>query len=59
MEADTRVKTVTVNAVDPVILDRICSRVILGGVCYQGIEGAEILIEAQKRGIKKPRIWVF
>ncbi|MDR0689979.1 MAG: radical SAM protein [Spirochaetaceae bacterium] len=53
--ADTGVKTVTVtvNAVDPVILDRICSRVILDGVCYHGIEGADILIEAQKRGIKK------
>jgi nitrogen fixation protein NifB len=45
--------TVTVNAVDPVILDKICSRVILGGKVYSGVEGAEILIEAQKRGIKK------
>jgi nitrogen fixation protein NifB len=45
--------TVTVNAVDPVILDRICSGIILEGKIYQGIEGADILIEAQKRGIKK------
>jgi nitrogen fixation protein NifB len=48
-----RTLTVTVNAVDPVILDRICSRVILDGKVYEGIEGASILIEAQKRGIKK------
>jgi nitrogen fixation protein NifB len=45
--------TVTVNAVDPVILDKICSRVILDGKRYEGVEGAAILIEAQKRGIKK------
>jgi nitrogen fixation protein NifB len=45
--------TVTVNAVDPEILDRICSGIILDGRIYQGAEGAGILIEAQKRGIKK------
>jgi nitrogen fixation protein NifB len=45
--------TVTVNAVDPVILDRICSAVIYDGKAYSGVEGASILIEAQKRGIKK------
>ncbi|MDR2176921.1 MAG: radical SAM protein [Treponema sp.] len=48
-----RTLTVTVNAVDPVILDKICSRVILDGKTYRGTEGAEILIEAQKRGIEK------
>ncbi|MDR0876740.1 MAG: radical SAM protein [Treponema sp.] len=48
-----RTLTVTVNAVDPVILDKICSRVILDGKVYEGVEGASILIEAQKRGIKK------
>jgi nitrogen fixation protein NifB len=45
--------TVTVNAVDPLILDRICSGIILDGKIYRGAEGAGILIGAQKRGIKK------
>jgi nitrogen fixation protein NifB len=52
-QVGVRTLTVTVNAVDPVILDKICSRVILDGKVYEGIEGASILIEAQKRGIKK------
>jgi nitrogen fixation protein NifB len=45
--------TVTVNAVDPCVLEKICSRVILDGKRYAGVEAAEILIAAQKRGIKK------
>jgi nitrogen fixation protein NifB len=45
--------TVTVNAVDPFILEKICSKVVSGGNVYDGIDGAAILIEAQKRGIKK------
>ncbi|WP_010262630.1 radical SAM protein [Treponema primitia] len=45
--------TVTVNALDPVILDKICSHVVLDGKKYTGVEGAAILIEAQKRGIRK------
>jgi nitrogen fixation protein NifB len=45
--------TVTVNAVDPVILDRICAGILLDGKAYQGTGAASILIEAQKRGIKK------
>jgi nitrogen fixation protein NifB len=52
-QAGVRTLTVTVNAVDPVILDKICSQVILDGKIYEGVEGASILIEAQKRGIKK------
>jgi nitrogen fixation protein NifB len=44
--------TVTVNAVDPVILDRINAGVMLEGKIYTGIPGAEILIAAQKRGIQ-------
>ncbi|MDR1443922.1 MAG: radical SAM protein [Treponema sp.] len=48
-----RTVTVTVNAVDPLILERICSRVILDGVKYERAEGAAILIDAQKRGIRK------
>jgi nitrogen fixation protein NifB len=45
--------TVTVNAVDPRILDKLCSLVVLDGKSYPGPRGAAILIEAQKRGIKK------
>jgi nitrogen fixation protein NifB len=45
--------TVTVNAVDPVILDRICAGIVLDGKNYEGPEAAAILIEAQKRGIRK------
>jgi nitrogen fixation protein NifB len=45
--------TVTVNAVDPLVLEKICSQVILDGKRYAGVEAAAILIEAQKRGIKK------
>jgi nitrogen fixation protein NifB len=48
-----RTLTVTVNAVDPVILEKICSGIALDGKVYEGVEGASILIEAQKRGIKK------
>ena len=49
--------TVTVNAVDPFILDKICSRVILDGKIYTGPEGAAILIEAQKGVYGWRRIW--
>jgi nitrogen fixation protein NifB len=45
--------TVTVNAVDPVILDRICAGITLDGKRYTGVEAASLLIDAQKRGIKK------
>ncbi|MDR1325801.1 MAG: radical SAM protein [Treponema sp.] len=45
--------TVTVNAVDPVILHRICSHVILDDKVYTGVEGAALLINAQQRGIQK------
>jgi nitrogen fixation protein NifB len=48
-----RTLTVTVNAVDPLILDKICSRIVLDDIVYDGIEGAAILIGAQKRGVKK------
>jgi nitrogen fixation protein NifB len=51
--AGVRTLTVTVNAVDPLILDKICSQVILDGNLYEGPEGAAILIGAQKRGIRK------
>jgi nitrogen fixation protein NifB len=45
--------TVTVNALDPLILDRICAGIFLDGKAYEGTEAASILIEAQKRGIRK------
>jgi len=51
--AHVKTLTVTVNAVDPVILDRIVSRVQWEGKTLTGTEGAAVLIEAQKRGIKK------
>jgi nitrogen fixation protein NifB len=53
VQAAVRTITVTVNAVEPAILDRLCSEVHLDGRRYTGLEGAALLIEAQKRGIKK------
>jgi nitrogen fixation protein NifB len=52
---NSRVKTVsvTVNAVDPDILQDICSGIILDGRYIDGYEGAVALIEAQINGIKK------
>lgn len=52
-DAGVRTVTVTVNAVDPEILQYICSHVVLDGKRYEGLEAARILIEAQKRGIQK------
>ena len=45
--------SVTVNAVDPVILAEIVGWVVWQGKSYSGREGAEILIQAQLRGIRK------
>jgi len=52
-DAGVRTVTVTVNAVDPQILSGIISYVSVGGIVYEGVEGAEILIYAQERGIKR------
>ncbi|MDR1868929.1 MAG: radical SAM protein [Treponema sp.] len=52
-KAGVKTVTVTVNAVDAGILAKICSRVFLDGNVYEGEEGAEILIDAQRRGIEK------
>jgi nitrogen fixation protein NifB len=52
-EVGVKTVTVTVNAVDPIILQYICSHIILDGKRYEGVEACSILIEAQKRGIKK------
>lgn len=51
--AGVRTVTVTVNAVDPEILQHICSWIVLDGKKYAGREAAGILIGAQKRGIAK------
>lgn len=53
MDAGVRTVTVTVNAVNPEILQKICSHAILDGRRYEGTEAARILIEAQKRGIQQ------
>lgn len=45
--------TVTVNAVDPEIEAKLNKFIIYHGRRYDGIEGAEILIENQLKGIKK------
>ncbi len=52
-DAGVKTITVTVNAVDPEILAQICSFVYLGDRIYEGVEAAQILIEAQKRGIRR------
>jgi nitrogen fixation protein NifB len=48
-----RTITVTINAVDPLILEKICSAVVFEGTLYEGAEGSSLLIESQQRGIKK------
>ena len=53
IEAGVKTITVTVNAVDPEVLQHIVLWIQKDGVIYRGKEGAEILIAAQKRGIKK------
>ncbi|MBA4700606.1 MAG: radical SAM protein [Ruminococcus sp.] len=53
VEVGVRTITVTVNAVNACILKDICLFIIYGGKKYEGLEGAEILIEAQKKGIKR------
>ncbi len=45
--------TVTVNAVDPVILAQICEFIIWHGKSIEGVDAAKILIENQLEGIRK------
>lgn len=45
--------TVTVNAVNPEIEAKLNKHIIYHGKKYEGIEGAEILIENQLKGIRK------
>ncbi len=51
--AGVRALTITVNAVDPKALGRICSYVGQNGVSITGEEGARRLIAAQLAGIRK------
>jgi nitrogen fixation protein NifB len=53
MDVGVKTVTVTVNGVDPDILKEICLSVFQDGKQYSGVEGAEILIAAQERGIRK------
>ncbi len=48
-----RTVTVTVNAVDPAILDQVVGFVAVGGRVLRGVEGARRLIAAQLDGIGK------
>lgn len=50
---EIRTVTVTINAVRPEILARLCSRVVAGGSVLEGTEAAEYLIAAQLEGIRK------
>lgn len=52
-DAGVRTVTVTVNAADPEILRYIISHVVLDGKRMEGLEASQILIEAQKRGIRR------
>ncbi|NJD75471.1 MAG: radical SAM protein [Candidatus Methanoperedens sp.] len=52
-EIGIRTVTVTVNAVQPEILARLCSHVIINNRVLNGIDAASHLIEAQLQGIGK------
>ena len=53
IEADIRTVSVTINAVDPAILQQICSHIIYNGKYISGWEAADILIDAQLEGINR------
>ncbi|MDF2925389.1 MAG: Radical domain protein [Paenibacillaceae bacterium] len=52
-QAGVKTVTVTVNAVDPVIQEQICSTIVLDGKVIKGRQAAETLIRAQLAGIRK------
>jgi nitrogen fixation protein NifB len=52
-ELGVKTVTVTVNAVEPEILSRICSEVVFAGQRYQGTAAGELLISQQQKGIRK------
>ncbi len=51
--AGVKTVSVTVNAVDPATLVRINGGIVMNGRLIDGMEGAEILIEAQLEGIRR------
>lgn len=53
VEAGVRTVTVTVNAVHPSILERICRGIVLRGERLKGIAAAKALIANQLRGIRR------
>lgn len=53
VHAGVETVTVTVNAVDPAVLERICSAIVLDGRLLKGREAAETLIRAQLAGIRR------
>jgi nitrogen fixation protein NifB len=53
IEVGVRTVTVTVNAVDPAILEKIISHVIYEGFAYRGRAAAELLISQQLKGIRR------
>jgi len=56
-EIGVKTITVTVNAVEPEILEKIVSYIIWNGVKITGITAAEILIGSQLEGIEKIAAW--
>lgn len=52
-ETGIRTATVTVNAVKPDILAKLCTHVIINNRLLHGVDAAKHLIEAQLKGIKK------
>ena len=52
-DAGVRTITVTVNAVDPAILEKIVSFIVFGGMRVTGREMGEILISRQMEGIRR------
>ncbi len=53
VEVGVRTLTVTVNAVQPEILSKLCTGIIVNNRLLQGVEAAKHLIDAQLTGIKK------
>ena len=52
-EADVETLTITMNALDPEIQEKIISRVYYQGKRHEGREAAELLIQNQLKGIQK------
>ncbi|MDR1643134.1 MAG: radical SAM protein, partial [Clostridiales bacterium] len=52
-DAGVRALTVTINAVDPVILDKIVSSIVFEGKLLKGPEACQILINRQLEGVKE------